>query len=118
MYKPGMPDWTKLECSNCWERIYYVIPEDLLALKHLPIHEQNRRKFDFALPLKVGPSLRLRMPDGTVRTEILAMRAEPGHDHDIEYTHEWFGFNFDVNGLKVWVPITDVEVSKSEVRAL
>jgi hypothetical protein len=109
-------DWVTLECAIDWVVVYYAFPGELRDANGRTNAAEN------GVSLKEGVQVSLKMPDGTVLHEPLAVKQEKGHSTDhggiTRWVYEWFGFNLDLHGLKVWVPITDVEVLRTEMESL
>lgn len=101
--------WVKLEVGNDWGALFYTYPGERLD-------SSGTNATRNALELREGLDVAIRFPDGWGSVVALVPRVESfrysdmGHEHTGQTTR--WGFEADVHGLKVWVPIESVEVAQ------
>lgn len=99
--------WVKLEVGNNWGDLFYVYPGERL-------NAFGTNETENALSLSEGLETAVRFPDDWGAVIRLTSKVERfryndmGHEHSGE-TRRW-GFEQDVHGVAVWIPIEEVEV--------
>lgn len=107
-----MSEWVKLEVGNNWGCSFYAYPGELL--KDSGTNEPRN-----ALMLREGLETAVRFPDQWGQVVRLVSRkvgfhySDMGHEHYGE-TRRW-GFEIDVHGVSVWIPLEAVEVVRGFV---
>ena len=100
--------WEKLEVGNNWGALFYTYPGERL-------NSSGTNATENELDLRSGIVIAVRFPDdwGSVvelsgRLELFSFQ-DMGHECSGETTR--WGFEFEVHGLPVWIPIEQVEVA-------
>jgi hypothetical protein len=99
--------WVRLEVGNDWGQAFYTYPGERL-------NATGTNETDNALVLCEGMTTAVRFPDDWGAVVDLSSRPERfsysdmGREHS-GTTKRW-GFEWDVHGLKVWIPIESVDV--------
>lgn len=99
--------WVKLEVGDDWCDLFYTYPGERL-------NSSGTNETRNALQLREGMTIAVRFPDNWGAVVDLQSRPEKfrysdmGHEHH-GTTKRW-GFEQDVHGVKVWIPLEHVEV--------
>lgn len=105
--------WAKLEVGNNWGALFYAYPGEL-------INSSGTNATENELELRAGISVAVRFPDGWGSVVELSGRLERFSFFDMGRecsgeTTRW-GFEFEVHGLPVWIPIEQVEMAVGSLR--
>jgi len=99
--------WVKLEVGNNWGELFYRYPGDRL-------NASGTNETAHALVLAEGLETAVRFPDDWGAVVRLVSQQEPFRYHDMGHecsgtTKRW-GFEFEVHGIQLWIPLEAVEV--------
>lgn len=100
--------WVRLEVGNNWGSFYYTYPGERL-------NAFGTCETENALVLTEGFETAVRFPDQWSAVVPLVSKLESYRYSDMgrEYsgpTKRW-GFEFEVHGLKIWIPLEKVDVA-------
>ena len=100
-------NWVRLEMGNNWGDFFYTYPGERL-------NASGTNDTDNAIVFRTGMTTAVRFPDDWGAVVDLVPREERFSYSDMGHecsgtTHRW-GFEWDVHGVKVWIPIEEVEV--------
>ena len=105
--------WVTLEVGNNWGDLFYTYPGEKLNANGI-------NDTDNALQLHEGMQIAVRFPDDWGQVVELVSKRQTFSYGDMGQTHtgttlRW-GFEVEVHGLKVWIPLESVQVPQDFAR--
>lgn len=105
--------WVTLEIGNNWGDLFYTYPGEKL-------NANGQNETANALQLYEGMPIAVRFPDNWGQVVELVSKKESFSFNDMGNTCagttlRW-GFEVEVHGLKVWIPLESVQVAEGSAR--